>query len=297
MKRIVAGDRPVIPNGIYEGMPMDVYHDDPALSKSGLLDLRMSGAHYKAGRENERSTRSLTIGGLAHTAILEPDTFDDRYTFPPASVLSKSGAMAGNEYHAWRAEQEASGRQVVKYEMIETAMRMRDAVLENPAHSKAAELLRQGVKEVSFFVSDPLYEIRLKVRPDNIPCDGILVDLKTARSAFEPFFGADAARYCYHWSAWMSCHVVTLATENDYGRYYFVVVESDPPFEVAVFECPRHQQLVARAQIEPLIYQYKYFYDNNIWPGYPNLVRELALPKRAYWTPAEDEDSDYSADY
>lgn len=76
-----------IVDGIYFGLPAEVYHAVPRLSASGLQKLCISPATFWKGswldperaELDEDSTKAQVLGKAYHTARLEPEMFDDLY--------------------------------------------------------------------------------------------------------------------------------------------------------------------------------------------------------------------------
>lgn len=71
--------------GVYRGLPNDVYHRGPGISKSGLDLIRKSPAHYRAvvtaANDNERApTAAQALGTALHMIVLEPELFAKTYT-------------------------------------------------------------------------------------------------------------------------------------------------------------------------------------------------------------------------
>lgn len=71
--------------GVYRGLPNDVYHRGPGISKSGLDLIRKSPAHYRAvvtaANDNERApTAAQALGTALHMIVLEPELLAKTYT-------------------------------------------------------------------------------------------------------------------------------------------------------------------------------------------------------------------------
>jgi hypothetical protein len=82
-----------IVDGVYFGLPDEVYHSVPRLSASGLQRLAISPATFWCGswldpdsaetELDEEATKAQVLGKAYHCARLEPDTFHDRYVRKP----------------------------------------------------------------------------------------------------------------------------------------------------------------------------------------------------------------------
>ena len=70
--------------GIYE-LSNDEYHEQEALNKSGLLQLSKSPVHFFEwyNAPNEEPTNAMLVGTALHTAVLEPDKYDQSIIIAP----------------------------------------------------------------------------------------------------------------------------------------------------------------------------------------------------------------------
>jgi hypothetical protein len=282
MKRILPGEKPIIADGVHFDLDMDIYHEDPAISKSGLVDGETSWLYYVTKRqEPEVKKPHFDLGSLAHAMILQPDKVEKDFAVPPVDVLTKSGARSGNRYNQWLTEQRP-GQVIVTQEQWDAARRIRDSVLENPEHAEARLLLTSGGSEISFFWTDHELEIRIKVRPDHVPGADIIADLKTCRLARDIFFGFQAYNLRYHWSAYLTCYVMTELTGKFYRDYRFVAVEVEPPYDVCIYNLDEVQWLIARDEVHNMLEKYSRCYHDDEWPGYPPETRPLLWPRYAF---------------
>lgn len=279
--RVVPEDRPVIADGVYEGLDMDQYHEDPAISKTGLVHFAESPLHYATHRrEPQEEKKHLSVGAVAHALILQPEIAEKSFAVAPAEVLAANGARKGKKYEAWEAAQ--AGRIILTQEMHDTARRIRDSVLEDPEHVEARLLLTSGLSEISVFHTDAELGIRIKVRPDHLPGAGIVADLKTARSANAIGFGTDSFRLKYHWSAALTLGTLCEVTGQIYDDYRFVVVENEAPFDVAIYKPERDQIQYASDEIDRLLEAYSKCCQANAWPGYFPETQALFWPRWAW---------------
>lgn len=86
-----------------------------SMLKTFLERRRLAEAYYitKSAVEPE-PTDPMRKGTAVHTALLEPEKFDDLIRIYPANILAKNGAVSTNEAYAFRDEHEAAGRMVFK---------------------------------------------------------------------------------------------------------------------------------------------------------------------------------------
>ena len=207
---IAYGPSPTL--GVHQGVPMELYHALDAVSASRLSDMKRSPA-FCLHRQQTPSTPSeaMAFGTAAHTAILEPDEFEQRYALDPppseARIASKDGDTAAawrgwrntKEYNGLAAEAAAKGGSLLSSEDWEACERIR----ENAMASPVAKVLRaeDAAAEVSIIAEDPEHGLLRKVRPDDLtPSARMIVDVKMARDVTPDGFARAAFSYGYHHS-------------------------------------------------------------------------------------------------
>ena len=206
----------------------------------------------------------MKLGSLVHCAVLEPDELNKRY-----GVCLPRNTKAGKEQ---AAEMETAGIEAVTATDMETALAMAASVR---SHQAAAELLRDGKAEQSFWWDDKPTGLRCKCRPDWMTSN-TLVDLKTTGDASPRAFARSVAAYRYHVQA---NHYLS-GTFAD--RFIFIAVEKTYPFAVGVYELDlvsmiqgsqlRRNDIGVIADCQAI----------NEWPGYGNTIQPLTLPDWAF---------------
>ena len=137
--------------GIYTDLSNEAYHGHLAsYSKSSAADCAEYPYKVIYNQTHRERSQKFDLGTAAHAAILEPETFEDTLALIPADILGKGGARSTKAYREWLANQPAD-KAVVDDNQRDQVLRIRDSVLNNPAHSRARELLTGGVAEVSVF--------------------------------------------------------------------------------------------------------------------------------------------------
>lgn len=266
---------------IIHDLPIEKYHADPAISKTILKRWHDSPtpAHFKAFKEEEKD--ALNFGSILHLAVLEPEKYDKQVVVAPKDVLSKSGSRAGKAWYAWEEEQLAAGKSILLPDEKSAVDFALEEIFQNPQNREAAELLDpKGVSEVSFFWQDFETGHMKKCRPDKLPGNGIVVDLKSAASAEPDEFGKNAARMKYHWSCSISLEGVTECTKMAHTDYRFIVVEKEAPFGVMVYKIEEEDIRLAREQVREEMRTLTAAMEANDWPCYPDGTHPLRLP---YW--------------
>jgi hypothetical protein len=139
-----------IVDGIYFGLPMEVYLEVPRLGASDLQALNVSPADFWAGswldpertsaadedEDQERRKKHLLIGEAYHCARLEPDAFAERFCRQPckadyADQAKELGACwNGKEIEAQLAALQLPKKQATDSGVADQARRLRDAGFE-----------------------------------------------------------------------------------------------------------------------------------------------------------------------
>ena len=270
--------------GIYHDLPMSEYHADPATGKSILYDFwaAPTPGHYHCRTlhpSQKKVTDEMLFGTAVHAAVLEPDKFKDFIVIPGPEVLAKNGARSGNAWKEWKAQQDEAGKHIV---MPGDDVKIEDIlheVHENPANREAREMLTGGKSEVSFFWIDPETGYPCKCRPDHLPGDQIVTDLKVTGygMASESEFRKVAANKKYHWSCYWTLKGVTECTGVIHDVYRFFVIERDPPYAIGIFTALRDVVALAETQIKPVFDELVECIKTDVWPM-PITRREVTLP-------------------
>lgn len=229
-----------LPDSIYYARQLDV------ISYSGAkLLLDRSPAHYRWAIEHPDTgdTPAMMFGRMLHCAVLEPDRFAARYVVLPtdappkptsrqreAKRPSKDTVRAIAWWDAFLAEQ--AGRELVRQEDVDRALRMADAIL---AHPEAGGLFRVGGhNEVSGYYLDEESGTRASFRADRwLPELGLVADLKTCDDAGAEACARAIARFRYHLQHAVVCEGFR-ALGQPLRHYLMVFVEREPPHAVSV---------------------------------------------------------------
>ena len=277
--------KPIKP-GLYDNLSMEDYHADPALSRSDLMQLKRNPMKFKVQKNLIKDkSDAFNIGTAGHAAILEPATYWDNIAVAPTSVLGKNGSRNTNKYRDWAADSARIGKTIITQDQSAMVQGMVESVFSNPAHTTAASIFsnRQAIVEQSIFFKDATHGFICKVRPDIRLTHHakVLTDLKTCQDASQDAFSRDSARYGYDVQAAYYLTGASRATGDDYQDFLFVCVEKEPPFCVAVYRADSEMVNAGRQKIRPLIELYNQCLNSNQWPGYPDQVVDLSLPRWA----------------
>ena len=223
-------------------MPADAYHADTEWLTAGRLkEFARSPRRYKAAIDGELKTDptpAMLLGSMIHAAILEPDTFSDHYV-PREKVDGRT--KKGKEYNA-KWEKDNAGKLPVTRNEEELLAKLQSSL---QAHELSQALLGgDGLNEHVLQWTDEATGVKCKARPDRVllangnGLTSACIDLKTTADASPKQFSKTLSGLGY----WRSA-VHYLSGLRHCGipadAYYFLCVETSPPYEVAVYEMDR----------------------------------------------------------
>lgn len=243
-------DAAMLPVGISAGVDASQYHRSLGLTKSGLMALRKSPAHFYQWMVSppDPSTESMALGTATHTLVFEPEKWANEIVVIPADAPKKPTATqlraeepsekAKVSIEWWNDfKSRSEGKTIITLEQEENARGMADAVLGNEEcltylkyPNAQAELSISSVENVKGL------DIACKMRCDLLTMDGkVIVDLKTTQDSEQESFSKKFFSLGY----WMqAAHYIATARAAGLPveRFIFIAVESSPPFSVALYE-------------------------------------------------------------
>lgn len=266
------------------------YHRSPGVSSSLLkLMAERTPAHARYAQLHPRDepTPAMRFGSLVHTLTLEPETYAQRYAVMPE--FSGKGSQAAKRQ--WLLEHQ--GLEPVSGDDALRAAACAQAVHEHPvAHTLLADI----DAEPSVFWSekqlteslDSEFVLQCRIRPDALPHGHrVIADLKTAVDASLSAFSRATVNYGYHLQDALYRRGMA-AIGQPVEHFIFIVVESQPPHCVALYEIPdapddygTNWRTIGEVRINHLLRQWAECEATDNWPGYPVDVRPLSLPKWA----------------
>lgn len=229
----------------------------------------------------------MLAGTAIHSAVLEPDIFDDEYVAAPvADMRTKVGRAA-------RAEHEARhpGKTSMTAKDFDRVLASRQAVFDHPIASKL--LSGEGVNELSYVWESkyPGAEGTLcKARADRLtmyegtPC---IVDLKTSIDANPVEFQKSVGRFGYDLqAAFYLDGLDALHPVPGERRFIFVVVEKTAPFGVSVCELEQFSLNEGRIKAERALAAYATAHATDTYAGYEAKIHQIQTPM---WARIKDE--------
>jgi exodeoxyribonuclease VIII len=254
-------------------MPIGEYHAHPAISKSGLWTLyTQTPAHQHFGKIE--TTNAMDLGTAAHIAILEPHRFE-------ASVLKGPDDRRGNKWKDVADEAMADGKIPLTSGDFEKALCMRDSAQMLPDLRRLTD--GKQVREASGFWIDAETGMECRCRPDLYhPGLEIMADLKTTSDASASFWTRNAANLGYHFQDAIYSEGWPLAGGGAVDGFFFINIETDPPFSTAMYEFTPSAVAEGRAIMRKALAMYKRCKEADAWPGYPQSIQEIDIPRWAY---------------
>ncbi|WP_343715303.1 PD-(D/E)XK nuclease-like domain-containing protein [Inquilinus sp.] len=257
--------------GVYDGISAEAYHSlgltpEFALSSSGAreIDATCPAAFWwnsplNPDREPPRKTE-FDIGNATHLLVLQPEEFADRVVEVEADDWRTNAAKAA------RDEAREDRRIPLLTKQLRMVEAMRDAVL---AHPIAGLAFQGGAAEQTIAWRDGETGVWLRCRPDyRPPHRRYLVDAKTTTSAHPRDFERRVLDYGFHMqAAWYLDAEQAVAGERP-TKFFFVAVEKEPPFLVAVHEMDVDAIGWGRIQNRRAIRTFAECMSSGRWPGY-----------------------------
>lgn len=266
-------------------IPYAVYAATPGVSITRLKEIERSPAHYQHRLHHPATSAPLTLGTAAHCATLEPERYGR--DFAVWDERTESGALRPRRSKDFTAFAEAhAGKTIVTGDEHEHAQAIARAVR---GHAPAAVYLETGDPEVSMRWRTG--EHASKGRVDWLTVvDGldVLVGLKTTTDCRPHVFGKHAARLGYpmQWAYYYDgYHAIT----RRWAKVVEIVVESAPPYAVAVYVVPAEVLELGRANYLDALAKLADCERSGAWPGPVEGETVLELPRWAYADDTEDD--------
>jgi PDDEXK-like domain of unknown function (DUF3799) len=256
------------------------YHKAPGLSSSGLRLLLTSPYKYwdKVLNPNApkpaETKKHFTVGTAAHTAVLEPERFNESIIVLPEDF---NGRLKKH-----KEEREQLIQQNPQKDLLTHAEYLDIVAMQKTAHANQAaqKVLGNGQAEISIFWRDEETGVLCKCRPDYLRED-FIVDYKTTDDGSRDGFQRSSYRYGYHiQDAWYSEGVRSL-----HGRdlpFVFLAQEKTRPYSLGLYSLDAKSKRVGAAKCRLGMRLYADCASRDYWPGYPEKVVSISLPGYAF---------------
>lgn len=276
-------------DGIYRGVDIETYHSDPTLfgsdfsiSSSGLRQVldRPSAywafSPYNPKRFQRPEKDEFNFGQAAHTLLLGEDGFAEKYVLRPAEFSD----FRSKDARAWRDEQIATGKKILKQEEIDAIKHIRDRLA-------GMEIIRNGLLNgrIERSIFHKRGNIWMKARPDVIPgSSGDIVDLKTTASIDSESLSRSVANYGYYIQAGFMRHVMRAVLGADsFQSFSFVFVEKTPPYDVRIMQLKDVDIDLGEKQTLAGLEVISECLKRNEWPGYDGFSGDISWIEVPSW--------------
>lgn len=267
--------------GAYLNMPMSVYHgqpcDGPSISSSQLRKIfAKSLAHYwdesplNEDRQPFEDTEFTILGRAAHHLLFGQEKFDEEFIIRPETAPDGSGPWNGQKKSckAWLAEQALEGLTVVTPGQIEQIHGMERALLREPA---VEEGILNGMIELSMFWKDAETGIWKKSRPDSIPNDADVADLKAVSDVTTDGIEKSLGTLGYHAQGAMVREGMLITLKRVMNNFFLVYVEGKRPHSVRIDTVHPSEIEAGARENRVALHLFARALKTNYWPGPKNM--------------------------
>jgi len=240
------------------------YHADyQRIGSSGMkIMFTQSPRHYKHYKDfGIEVTEAMEFGTKVHDILFHPHLRDNIKVAPK---VDRRTTVGKNEY----AKFEMSIKEdsiVLSDAEAEALLGMIKSIQEHPT---AKVLFSDGIPECAGYFTDPRTGLQMKCKPDFRRHEGILVDLKTARSADPYDFKRQAEELGYLIQAAFYSRGYEAIEGKPPKAFIFVAVEKTPPFyEVSCHTVTDAQMELGQHQLDMCLDKLNECALTGNWPG------------------------------
>jgi len=248
-------------------IPDKVYFKAPGINATNLKILDKEcpmKLKWKIDNPDTTETEALMLGRATHRFLLENELFDNEYAVAPTD---------NKRTREWKAFQLKIGdeKNILRpkdYEMLEGMIESLKSPKDKFGTNTYDGIVRHpdSIRERALFTVDKKRDILMKVKVD-IYLNGMVLDLKTTRSAKPINFAGDMARLGYDIQAVFYLNAVKNAG-FEAKRFGFIAIEKEPPFTHSVIVMSKDDIELSRSKLDRLLDEYTWCVQNNKWPGY-----------------------------
>jgi len=272
---------PFVPGNIYAGIPAERYHALPHVSASLLRKYHtivevggQTPRHVQiALREPFVPTWQSIVGTLVHQSILEPENPLPQIAIQPEEYEpGKKWTNSAKVCKAWKAEQEASGKIVLKQSEVEVLQGITAEIGE-----KYGAIFADCETEQTLIYDHAHHGIILKARIDCNAPGPALYDIKTCRDASDREFEKQAYESGYHMQAalYLDLWNALDGATNPKTEFVFVAVENSAPFGSRLRKCSDAFIERGRSDNGRWMRLHKQYVNDNHWPGYEDKTLDV----------------------
>ncbi len=247
------------------------YRSHLALNYSLARNLLKSPKHFQAALTSKfEPTREMQIGTYVHQAVLEGKS--PSYIVRPADIDLRT-----KEGKTWRDKH--AGMDILTQEDHEIVQRTIAAVRNSPDAEYLLKLCPQ--REVGIVHTFDGIDIkgRLDAHGQDEAGKPLILDFKTTSDADPEQWGRKAFNLRYPMqTAWYQALLSLELGVEEPSSYFWLVVETQEPFDVVIYQPPEEALEIGRAQMRHCIDSYKSCVASGKWPGYSKGLLTLEIP-------------------
>lgn len=221
-------------SGIYSGLPIEVYHSDccdgPSISSSGLREIAppdgcplkyWDNSYLNPDRADKEPKDHFSLGHAVHTLLLGESGFWEKFAILPDEFPDFKTKAA----REWRDETVKAGKMVLRREALEQIEGMANRV----ANDRTFRDHLDGRVERSIIYRDRT-GVWVKARPDCIPTDTVVADLKTTADASERGCLTAIKKYGYHMQMGLISSALEEITKVRVTDHVLLFIEPKRPY-------------------------------------------------------------------
>lgn len=271
-------------DGVYFDVDHDEYHDDSALSSSGvkLLTKPSCPAKFRYAMdhpESRKPTEAMDRGQAYHTLV---------FGAGPEIVVVDADSWRTTAARQQRDEARDAGKVPLLPDDMAAVLDMVDVLkaykfeVGDKMLPLFPSIIGEGHPEVSFWWHD-LYQVECRGRVDWLPLRNgqrlIVPDLKSARSAEPSEFGRAAMDLHYAQQAdWYLRGLRAVGEADETSAFLFIAQEPTPPYVPQIIQLNTESMRAGEVLNDRALETYARCLETNTWPGYEPGIALASLP-------------------
>lgn len=221
--------------GVYKNLPMSVYHSDccdgPSISSSGLRELAppdgcpvkfWDTSYLNPDRAPQEEKDHFSLGKAVHTLLLGEDGFRDQFVIRPEEYPDYKTKAA----REWRDGQVKAGKSV----LLPSALEQIEGMANRVANDQTFIDHLRGDVERSVIYRDPKTGVWVKTRPDSIPADTVIADLKTTSDASDRGCALAVRKFNYHMQLALAGTALKMTRGVEIRDHVLLFIEPKRPY-------------------------------------------------------------------
>lgn len=255
-------------------LPAEIYRSLEGISNSMLSYTSRGYNHFVEAMEGEKiETREMLMGSAIHDSILLPYTFKEKYISIPK--FDKRTKKSKEILKSLKLEKRIPINEDDYQKILNITQIFHD-------HPTIKNLFSEGYPETSFFWR---YDnSQCKGRTDWFREDGIIIDIKTCKDCSLSEFQESLIFWKYDRQAAYYLDGVSQVLKKQFNTFIFIVVEREPPHEIAIYSLDESAINIGRDIYKRDILKYEMFmhlYSQNKKKVYNNFIESITLPEWA----------------